>query len=219
MITLLHGDNIEVSRIEFNKLKLLAKAKHIREIDGNAIDDNQLTQALESQSLFGGETVVFIENLFPKLGKKQKRIEAICTILTNSTADVIIWEQKEVGVSVTKNLGKAIVRVFKIPIIIFRFLDTFSLSLLQTTLKTEVPEIVFTMMVKRVRLLIQLADNVKPEGLADWQATRLTVHARTFTMDQLISMHKKLLNIEISIKTGTTPFTLTQLLEQFIIQL
>lgn len=226
MITLLHGDHIELSRNELNRLKAAATGKEVRVLDGRTIDQANLTQALESHSLFGGDTVIFIESLFGKLGKKPKLIEALAKILVASagSADIILWEDKEVGATVLKNLGKVDVHLFKLPTIIFKFLDGIAphrtktqLDLFHTVVVDSAPELILSMIVKRVRQLIQLHDGVTPVGLAGWQASRLTQQAKLFSMDKLITMHTELLSMEHSTKTGTTPFTLADLIEQFII--
>lgn len=228
MLILLHGDNPEASRTELKRLKSEAKDKEVRQLDGRGLDPGNLTQALESSSLFGGATLVIIENLFSKLGKKTKLIEELAhKICSNSAStDVILWEDKEVGVTVIKSLGKAQVRLFKTPVLIFGFLDAIRpnnvkplLELLPKVLVNEPPELLFAMIVRRVRQLIMLRGSVTPAGLQDWQASRLTTQAKSFNMDKLVSMQKQLLEIEYSIKTGATPFNLTQLTEQFLLGL
>ncbi len=226
MITLLHGNFIETSRKEFVRLKNEAKNKEIRTLDGRTIDSASLTQALESHSLFGGDTIIFIENLFGKLGRKLKLIESLAAIINKSPVDIVLWEDKEVGGTVLKNLPEAKIMLFKIPSIIFQLLDGVApdaasrvLPLYKTLNQTEAAELIFSMIVRRVRQLIQLRDNVIPEGLAGWQLTRLTRQAKLFTMDRLISMYKNLLEMEFSVKNGSSPFTLSQLTEQFIIDL
>ena len=218
MITFLHGDNIEVSRAEFNRIKAAKKGKEIRSLDGRTLDAAALTQAVESTSLFGGDTMIFIENLFGKLGRKTKLIESLAAILTKSadTVDIVLWEDKEMGVTVIKSLGKADVKLFKIPSIIFQFLDTLNLPAYQQLVQTEAPELVFSMLTRRIRQLIQLRDGSVPDGMQGWQASRLTRQAKLFTMDRLIAMYKKLLEMEYSVKSGSSPFTLRQLTEQFI---
>lgn len=229
MITLLHGDDIEASRTELNRLKGAQKNREIRQLDGKGLDKTALTQALSSQSLFGGEAFIIIENLFAKIGKKTKLIEELCEILVDSAknADIVLWEEKEVGVTVTKNLGNSVqVRVFKIPTILFKFLDAIKpcnskilLTLYQELVLTQAPESVFTMIVRRFRQLIQCRDNVIPSGLQGWQADRLTSQAKYFTIDILLVMYKRLLNIEYSLKSGATPFSLSQLTEQLLVDL
>src|SRR3989338_3962079 len=100
MIILLHGDDIETSRMELNRLKDAQKNREIRQLEGKGLDKTSLTQALASQSLFGGEAFVIIENLFSKIGKKITLVEELCSILADcpKNADIILWEDKEVGV-------------------------------------------------------------------------------------------------------------------------
>ena len=226
MITLLHGDNTEASRAVFSQMKETAVGKEIRVLDGRTLDETKLTQALESSSMFGGDTVVFIENLFGKLGRKQKLIESLSAIIKGSSADVVLWEDKEVGVTVTKSLGQADVRLFKTPVVLFQFLDGLTpkcafklLPVYLALIEKEAPELVSTMIARRLRQLLQLSDGVTPAGLQGWQATRLTHQAKLFTMDRLLFMYKKLLDVEFSIKNGSSPFSLSQLTEQFIIDL
>ncbi len=228
MLTILHGDNIDASRTELLAMIAAAKGKEIRELNGRSLDTNELTQALESSSLFGGNTLVVIENLFSKLGRQVKRIEALSSILGGSSAstDIIVWEDKELGITALKSLGKAIVRTFKLPAVIFQLLDGLRpdaarpmVLLFQKVVAVQPAEITYTLLVRRVRQLIQLRDGVAPEGLAPWQASRLTGQARLFTMDELVVMHTKLLDMDIAIKTGTSPFTLAQRIEQFLISL
>lgn len=226
MITLLHGDYIERSREEFNRRKQSQLHKEIRVLDGKSVDEASLRQALESFSIFGGDTVVFIEQLFSKLGKKAKLIESLAKILRESSADVTLWEDKEVSPTVIKSLGKADIKIFKFPKFLFQFLDGIvpgnarkSLQLYHAMIQTEAPELVSFMLAGRLRQLIQLADGVSPAGLQGWQAVSLTRQAKSFTIDRLLSMYKNLLDMEYSFKSGSSPFALIQLTEQFIIKL
>ncbi len=226
MITLLHGSYSELSRKEFMRLKGEAKAKDIRELDGRTIDAAALTQAIESNSMFGGDTIVFIEKLFGKLGRKQKLIESLTAIINGSRADIVLWEDKEMGVTVLKNLPQAKIILFKIPSVIFQMLDgmapgsgTRILPLYRTIRETDAAELIFAMIVRRTRQLIQLYDGVTPSGLAGWQLTRLTRQAKLFTLDTLLTMYKTLLTMEFSVKNGSSPFTISQDIEQFLLNL
>ncbi len=219
MIILLHGNYSELSRKEFIRLKEEAKAKDIRVLDGRTIDAASLTQAIESNSMFGGDTIVFIENLFGKLGRKIKLIESLTAIINGSSADIVLWEDKEVGATVLKNLPKAKITLFKIPTGIFQLLDGIVPDSSIRTLPPEPPELIFSMIVKRIRQLIQLHDGVVPAGLQGWQASRLTRQAKLFTMNKLLTMYKKLLDMEYSFKNGSSPFTTSQHIEQFLLDL
>lgn len=231
MITILHGDNIVASRAELMRRIEEAKSreKEIRQLDGKSLDALVLTQAVESSSLFGSTVLVVIEGLLSKLGKKEKQATLLTTIIKQSgdTTDIILWEDKEVGKTLIALFGaKVSVQLFKTPVVIFQLLDglapgkaVFLLGLLQKTLSRDAAELIFTLLVRRIRQLIQLRDNVTPEGLQGWQAGRLTTQAKSFTMDRLLIMEKRLLEIDISVKTGTSPFPLAQQLELFFIDL
>lgn len=218
MITLLHGDNIEASRNELTRVKQQAAGGEIRQLDGQSIDESMLVQSLESSSLFGSETLVIVERLFMKLGRQPKKIEALCTILAKATGDIVLWEEKEVGATVIKNLGTPAVRLFKLPVLIFQFLDTLRLETFEKLMETESAELVFAMLVKRVRFLIQLRDNTTPQGLSGWQLTRLTTQAKSFTMSELTLMYDALGEVEYRIKSGGSAFSMRQELEQWILQ-
>lgn len=209
MLTLIHGDNLESSR---NKLVELKHGyKEVRELNGKKLDPTELAQALSSSSLFGNDVIVVIEGFLTN-AKKQ------LTLLEQPSVDIILYEQKEIDKATVAKLGSQTkIFLFKLPVVLFQFLDTLSLPILEQTLKTEPAEVVFALLVRRIRELIQIKDGITPEKLQAWQASRLTNQARRFTMDELIAMHTKLVHIDIAIKTGASPFTLTQHLEQFIV--
>jgi hypothetical protein len=224
MITLIHGDNIEASRKEFNRLKESMKGREIRTLDGKNLDDGMLIQAVESSSLFSGNTLVVIEYLFGKIGKQTKRIAAYASILNNvQDTDIILWEDKELGPSIVKQLKGITNRLFAVPPQIFVFLDGIRpgnarilLPLYQSLITEEAPELVFAMLVKRIRFLIQLQDNQIPSGMSPWQINRLTTQSKSFTMEQLIALYTKLHNNEILLRTGNSPFTSSQHVELLI---
>lgn len=229
MLYLLHGDEPEALRKKLSELKADAKNKEVREVDGKHIDPTSLTQALESSSLFGGDVLIVIEGFISNAKKREKSFAATLTkiVEASKTADIILYEEKEVDKTTQAKLDPRVSTVLcKTPVVLFTFLDSLrpgnarvSLASFTETVAHEPAEIVFVLIVRRVRQLIQLSDGVTPEGLQGWQAGRLTAQARHFTIDKLVAMHESLLNIDIAIKTGTSPFTLSQLLEQFIIKL
>lgn len=224
MITLLHGDNIQASRNALVELKEKYKGKEIRELNGRDVDETKLIQSLQSSSLFGGDTLVVIENLFTALGgRKSKRLDGVLAMLKDSgqKVDVIVWEGKEVGKTVITGLGASVKpQLFAIPTIIFKFLDGLRpndtkglLSLFSQAVALDAPELLHAMLVRRIRDLIMLADHVTPPGMQPWQIGRLTSQAKSFTIEQLVSLYKKLLDIEVGIKSGMSPFTMKESLE------
>lgn len=229
MIILLHGDNISASRDALTSFKLESKDREIRELNGNGLDATSLTQALESGGLFGTEVLIVLENFLSKSGKKGKTTDELLNVLVKdeTNANVILWEGKEITPAMMKRLGGHVdARLFKTPKVIFQLLDGLRphggvalLPLLGQTLQTDAAELFFSMFIKRIRQLIMLREGVLPEGLQGWQATRLTSQSKLFTIDKLLSMEKRLLEIDVSIKTGASPFPLAQQIELFFIDL
>lgn len=229
MITLLHGDHIEVSRAELNRLKQQAQGRELRNVDGRSIDPALLVQLVESLSLFGTETLIVIEQLFGKLGRQTNKINQYADILVKAgeNHDIILWENKELTPTVVKQLGARVtVRLFKLPVLIFQFLDTirpgnrtFLLSTFMKLMDVEAPELVFSMCVKRVRQLVSIRSGSSPEGLAGWQVSRLTSQAKSFTMDELVNLYEKLGDAEYALKSGSSPFPFRMALEQIFLTL
>ncbi len=229
MLYLIHGDHIEVSHNKLMELKNDAVGKEIREINGKRFELTALVQALESSSLFGGDVCVVIDGFISNAKKREKTFASTLERImeASKTIDVILYEEKEVEKTTLTKLGTA-VRIFfhKMPVIIFQFLDSVRPGNAKTSLlyfsevtRHEPSEIVFSLLVRRVRQLLQLADHVMPDGLQSWQADRLTSQARHFTIEQLIAMHTRLLETDIAIKTGSSPFTLAQHIQQILISL
>jgi DNA polymerase III delta subunit len=229
MITLLHGDNVEASRTELTTIIHAVKDKEIRTLDGKHLDENQLIQAMESGSLFGSTVLVVIENLFTPLGRKTKRIKEFTTILDSAgqTTDCVCWEQKQLSKEVIDCFSSKITsKLFSIPKIIFTFLDNIRPnnmmgleSSLDELLKISAAELVWSMMITRMRQLIQIQSAVTPAKLQAWQVSRLTNQARAFTMDKLMKSYKSMLEMEYSLKSGTSPFTFADMIKQWIIEL
>lgn len=229
MITLIHGGNTVASRNELIQQITLHKNMEVRRLDGASVDETNLIQALESTSLFGGETVVVIENLFTKLGRKLKLIETLAKriCVAGETTEIILWEDKDMGKTVISGLGTKTRNLqFKISPLIFEFLDSLKphnapilLTLAEKLFVQDAPELVFAMFVKRLRQLLILCDGGTPEGLIGWQAGRLTSQAKHFTLEQLRMMYKQCCDIEYSIKSGTSPFTMAQHIEMVLADL
>lgn len=229
MIILLHGDDRQSSRAALLALKKKFSHLDLRLLNGKTADENALVQAIESQSVFGGSTAIIIENLLTTLGGKPKAMEHVGDILKRSaeSATIILWEEKEVSPSTIRHLGSHVEgNLFKIPAVIFSFLDairpgnaTQLLSLYAKTMEHSAAELIFTLLVRRLRTLMQLSGGTTPKGMAPWQLTRLTKQARFFTMDQILTMEKQLLDAEYAIKTGNSPYTLSQHIERFVIAL
>lgn len=226
MITLIHGDNIEESRKVLNALKEKFKERDIRVLDGTSVDLTTVSQAVHSDSLFGKAPLVVFGNALSVLGKKVKRLEQFVEIINASRSDIILWEGKEVSTSILKYFRKADIKLFKIPVIIFQFLDslapnrsTYLLNTYQKLEETQVTEVIFLMISRRFRQLLMISDGVVPDNMQLWQLQKLKSQTKLFDKTIVHQLYAKLLDIDVSIKSGASPFALGSHIRQFLVSL
>lgn len=225
---LLHGDNQTASRAFLQELVAKAKeeGKEIVRLDGSAIVVEDFIQALDSGTMFGGERVVIVENLLsrPKSQEQGKLFGFLEGF--GGENQLILWERKEIGKLVQKKLPeKTQVKLFKIPALLFKFLDLVApqkkaeaLRCLHDLLKLEAAELIFFMLVRQLRLLIQVADGQKIAG-PPWIAGKLKRQAGAFQTDRLLTNYRQLFTIDESIKFGQTLMPLRWHLDMFLLNL
>ena len=229
---ILHGDDITTSRNKLQELISQSKlANHeIIQLDGKKCTLTDIKQSLESQSLFNQDKLVVIENLFsrPDSNAKKEIIKYLSSPIT--TISLILWDGRPLTLSQLKSFPKTAIQEFKLPTVIFQFLDTVSprnpaqnLKLLNQVLETQPPEMIFGMLIKRLRYLITA--NHSPQTLSqfselrDWQQRRILTQARQFTPDQLRSLNQRLLETDYQVKTGRTDLDLSKHLELLLLNI
>lgn len=228
MITILHGDDINASRQRF--LEERQKTKGAVVFDGRTITLGEILQTFEG--VLFDQKKIFIENLFSE--KKGKDVEQIVSYLSqnHTSHEVFIWEGKEVAQKFISSIPDALALAFKLPQKLFVFLDQIrpnngkDLVILFHELTSRMePELVFYMLVRQVRLLLALSDNLSSaqidevKRLASWQKQKLERQARLFPQSILKKLHAKLYQIDLSQKTGKTSFSLTQNIDFFLLDL
>lgn len=225
MITILHGDDVAASRDHYYTLK--SKQESVT-FDAGQIDTDLLTSSLSGTDLFGKTPTVFIENLF-----SQKKIDDELISLLNhkqKDADIVLWEKKELFKKDLGLLPHAKQIPFKLPRSIFQFLDSLgsnpeqTIKLFSQTAENTAVEIIFSMLSKRIRTLLFLAEPgshaiEEVEKLADWQKSRLQKQLQHFTKERLLKAQKQLFKIELSTKTGQAVFPLKASLDYFLLDL
>ena len=130
---IIHGDNQIASR---DCLISSKTGKQVLEFFGNNLNQDQINQALNTQSLFGQIYTVVIEGIFSQRPSANKK--AIIEYLeSHQDADIIIWESKDVS-SQVKNFQN--IQKFDLPKYIFSFLDRPSVPGLHQVLQTTPAE-------------------------------------------------------------------------------
>lgn len=228
---LLHGDNQLLSRQRLTNLTTTFKSQGVVEqvnLDGKKVELGEVKQALEAGSLFGDQRLVVLEELLsaPDSKRKKEVIDYLASV--KSSRLVIVWEKKEIKVGNLKKIGKKFqVEIFKVPALVFKFLDSVgpgnqkqTLGLL-SQLEDKEPEMIFYLLAQRIRQLI-IAKDLGKKGLADlhgWQQSRLINQAAQFELDQIVRLYQNLLLIDYQQKTGQSPFSLKSNLDLLVANL
>lgn len=228
MITVLHGDSFVASRNHLNQLVSEHKLKENSEtikLQAKQLNLETLTQALESQSLFGNQKLVVIENLLTLPRSKQKD-QMIDLVLNNQAENLLLWEKKAITSAVKKKLVKARVQEFKAPKVIYSFLDSLkpstpkiSLNFFHQAIAKDAVELIFYLLSRRIAQLIQALDDPASLKGAPWQLGKLKSQAKAFSLEQLLKLHQNLLNLDYQIKSGQTPLSLTTHLDLLLANL
>lgn len=211
MITLIHGEDTAASRNFYYEIK--KQAKDSITLDGISVTLTDLQQALSGDDLFGTKKDIFIENLVSKR-KSPKDTEMFTHVLSESDANIVIWESKELTKKQSESFGKATIRLFKIPATIFALLDSLKpkngkqlLEIYHKTLQDKDAEFILVMLQRQIRILLALLETSEHTiseiaRMAPWQKGKLDKQAKSFTPEQLIDLHEQLFQLELQMKTG-----------------
>jgi len=227
MITVFHGDSLVMSRKAFLEALETARGenKEVVHLEGKTLSPNKLTLALESKSLFKDDKNIFIENLLSLPKSKEK--EKLTKILgDNRSLGIFLWEGRELNRSFLEENHHFKFQIFKLPSIIFKFLENLRpgntqvlLDFFHQSLERDDPEMVFALLIRQIRLLILAKEGEKYLTGAGWQKSKLINQAKLFTQEQLKIIYKKLLLIDFQKKTSQTPFSLISCLDLLLMEI
>lgn len=225
MIIVLHGDNQIASRNELTSIKESStkNGDEVVVLNGQKTELSAVKQALESGSLFGGGRLLVIEGLLT--GKASKAQKEIADYLKKVSEKAIVWEGKKVSPTAVKSVNGT-EKEFKFSPEIFRLtdsirsdntremLESYSLCLTQDDV-----EMVFYMMCRQVRMMIQAKTDQNSISGNPYMLRKLSVQVKNFSQEKLLSLHNKLYLIDKSIKNGSNPLPLTDQLEQWLLEI
>lgn len=141
---IIHGEDQIASRRAFLAVK---QDKQIRELSGEDSILSDVINATRGESLFGGEALVLMENLFSSRPSARKT-EVIDYLQNNFGLDIYIWESKDVSTQL-KSFPANIIQKFDLPKAIFAFMDHPTVDLLHQCLRSMPIEQIFASLVTR----------------------------------------------------------------------
>ncbi|MBI2310035.1 hypothetical protein HYU89_03995 [Candidatus Collierbacteria bacterium] len=234
MIHVFHGDNSELSRKSFIELIEKLKAYGLNEIvrlNGADMVQLDLIQSLESQSLFGGDRIVAIEGLLSRRPSKEKDSLLSYLSLSPCPLSLALWEPKKISAAGLKKFtGKSGVNIkeFRLSSLLYKFLDQVVPGNGQSASKTfnsliidEPAELVFFWLAKRAtELILENSTLGSDSGYnQDWRRQKLASQAGRWTEKGLINFHRRLVEIDEAVKTGSTPSNLSSHLDIALLSL
>lgn len=219
-ITVYSGEDIISSRKAF--LEHLERLKNedfeITRVSGKDTTEESLELLSSPTSLFGQKRVLVIENLLA--GTKSKEKEKIIQIVSLLNCFLVLWENKNFTKGDQLKYPSFVFKNFKLPQVLFTFLDSLSpkkindnLRLFREAITSTDPNYLFLMLIRQIRLLILASDKNDLLKLAPWQKAKLQKQAKFFSLDELMEINRRLLQIDFEQKTSGTPFLLEQQLE------
>lgn len=228
----LHGDNSVQSRHTLGQL--LAEARQANKVvvrlEAKKLTLADLQETLRSESLFGDEKLVVVEELhsLPTSNRKKELIEAVAESAQNQgSTTVIVWEKRPLTATMLKKLGSSDVQEFKLSKSLFAWLDSLNghkrnlsaqLKLFHDAIAQEGEYLCFLMLARQTRMLLSAADGGEIKG-PPFMIGKLTKQAQSFTLDQLWRLHQQLLEIDYRQKTSASPLDLTQELDLLLVNL
>ena len=231
MITVIHGDATNESREYF--LKIRTTFQNLLSLEGQNITADVLINFFSGGNLFFEEKNLAIENLLSK-NKAGKNLDGLAAILNEheGKSNIIMWEEKEVSQKNLSLFPKASIQIFKIPKLIFNFLDNLKpgngenlILIFQKLLENTPVEIILYMMVRQFRFLIAVSSSDKSDTIeelrkmAPWQKGKLERQAVFFGQGRLINLYDKLYNIDLSGKTGALSMPLASAIDFLLLDI
>lgn len=219
------GENRVKSRQALGEIKSKAdrEGKEVIRLEGKKLELSELKQALEAESLFGDGKQVVVEELFSAPDSKRK--QELINYLKKNETDLIIWEGKKIDRRKLKSF-KAKIKEFEVSSLIFKLMDSLApgnteemLEYLKECLEQESAEMVFYMLARQVRLMLQASQAAKEFQGPGWLKKKMGSQAESFGEEGLLALHQKLYEIDKGVKTGSNPLELDTQLEMLLLSL
>lgn len=187
-IIVLHGDYTTKLYERLNKFIETAKKR------GWEIINDEISQ---TPSLFNKETLTIVRKY--NLLSLRKDISNILKI----PGTLVIYNEGNIPQIFLKILPQdAKIENFKLPKIIWNFLDNISVKLLHEVIKTEPVEFVFSVLSKRFRDLYWAKTDVGSMIYDSWRIKKLQRQAQKYTTREVVQIINKLAEIDIKVKTS-----------------
>jgi hypothetical protein len=152
------------------------------------------------------------------LVKSKGKDELIDLIAKNAEGEtqLLLLENKVLTVTMLKKFPTAKVMVFKLPMLLFSFVDSIGLqpparliTSFHQIIQTQDAEFVFAMIMRQVRLLLAYVSDGSYSG-SPFGRNKIVTQSSHFQLGKLMELHRQLLAIDIGQKTSKSALSITQ---------
>lgn len=227
MLTIIAGEDTILSRQKLQLLKEQYKQKGYSIEQINSTDVPELLKNADGvTNLFGQESIYISENISSKYKGRAKTPykEAVQYIAKSTSIHLIDWEDGKSAYDLATI--KKITTTFyeaKPPKNIFDLLDAFYPGNLNDFLKAlsvvnaaQDIGFIYTLLYRHVRKLYLASEGIVDSKTPPWQRGKRSLQAKKWDTKKLQKCYEGLARIDISMKTGTTPFDLRKSIELLV---
>lgn len=224
---IIHGENIVKSRDQLFDYIHSAKKDNseIIRLEAKSISVADLETTLGASDLFDTKKLIVLEGLH-SLPRSTKKNELISLLESEQIHSVVLWEKRTLTKTMLKKFPNATVSEHKISKPLFAWLETLGTStatqkklhMLHEAYDVDGPFFCFIMLIRQNRLLLQAKSGGVIAG-PPFMKAKLQKQATYFSFDNLISLHKKLLQIDQEQKTSKNLLSLEQQLDLLTVSL
>ncbi len=164
--------------------------------------------------------MITCDNFFKKkIQKKSADLTYLKKFANDQSIIIIDWEDSEL-----KNLSVlpkgTVIKEFKLPVSVFKVIDqcypdNFNnfINYLHIAAKSADHGLIFYLLARQLRLLLQIKYNIVPTSLALWQIKKLKNHANRWQSATLLEFYQSLAKIDANLKTGKHPYDILKSIE------
>ena len=203
-IIVIHGDNINKS---FERLSYYLNSAKSRKLEIRKITPaDNISEALTSVSLFGNDSLLVIEDIKRTHKKELKWLKKNLNAIDN---DLILYEPSQLTRTILNYFPKAKIEEFKLPKLIWKFLDEFyprnaknTLKLLHTIIENEAIEPIIGLINWRLLDVLTFIKNPEKISYDPWRIKKLENQSNKFTQVKVNKILQKLARADYESKIG-----------------
>ena len=200
-IIVIHGDNISKS---FERLSYYIKSAKGNKLDIRKISPpDNLSEALTAVSLFGNDSLIVIKHT------NKKELKWLKENLNGIDNDLILYEPSQLTRTILNFFPKAKIEEFKLPKLIWKFLDEFyprnaknTLKLLHTIIENEAVEPIIGLINWRLLDILTFIKNPEKIPYDPWRIKKLENQSNKFTQVKVNKILEKLAKADYESKIG-----------------